>query len=297
MYQVQEAFEKQKEEENRQQEIFNKKEEELRARDLAVQEKFLEFSKVINDNDAKLQRAKNRIEDEKKAIENRQKKKQELEEKLNEYKSKAQELEEKSFSMKKYEEFLESVRAKNPEEFSDISDILGLYSKLTSANKQLKNQQKELEEENQRIRSQSDKVEKKKKEEVLQLNIEIAQLSKEHEEIDSKRQELSKQVEQSNLAATEKNVEIGHIMMAIDNLYRKCLEGPKINHSKNFKPLTQEKKEDVNLKSAEAMQKLKIIRSYLIDYKTMIEDCPRRLLAESQTAKHVFKNMLREFNT
>ena len=69
MYQVQEAFERQKEEESRRLEMFNNKEEELRARDLAVQEKVVEFAKVINENEAKLQRAKNRIEEENKAIE------------------------------------------------------------------------------------------------------------------------------------------------------------------------------------------------------------------------------------
>ena len=75
MYQVQEAFERQKEEESRRLEMFNNKEEELRARDLAVQEKVVEFAKVINENEAKLQRAKNRIEEENKAIEIKEKKK------------------------------------------------------------------------------------------------------------------------------------------------------------------------------------------------------------------------------
>ena len=147
MYQVQEAFERQKEEESRRLEMFNNKEEELRARDLAVQEKVVEFAKVINENEAKLQRAKNRIEEENKAIEIKEKKKKELEDKVNELKNKANALEKNVQTMKAYEEFLENVRAKNPEEFTDINDILSLHTKLSTAKKQLKHQQNEFEEE------------------------------------------------------------------------------------------------------------------------------------------------------
>ena len=208
MYQVQEAFERQKEEESRRLEMFNNKEEELRARDLAVQEKVVEFAKVINENEAKLQRAKNRIEEE-----NKQKKKKELEDKVNELKNKANALEKNVQTMKAYEEFLENVRAKNPEEFTDINDILSLHTKLSTAKKQLKHQQNEFEEENQRIRQQKEQLERKKKVDILQLNIDISQRSKTYEEIDSQRHELIKDVDQSSTVTIYRQVEIGHIFM------------------------------------------------------------------------------------
>ena len=213
MYQVQEAFERQKDEESRRLEMFNNKEEELRARDLAVQEKFVEFSKVINENEAKLQRARNRIEEERKAIDAKEKKKKELKDKVNELKKRANELEKEVLEKKTYEEFLENVRAKNPEEFTDINDILQLHNKLSTANAQLKLQQKEREEENQRIRNKRDEIEKKKKIEMLQLNIEIAQRGKTFEEIDSRRHELTKEVEKSSAQAVHRQVQIGHVFM------------------------------------------------------------------------------------
>ena len=213
MYQVQEAFERQKEEESRRLEMFNNKEEELRARDLAVQEKVVEFAKVINENEAKLQRAKNRIEEENKAIEIKEKKKKELEDKVNELKNKANALEKNVQTMKAYEEFLENVRAKNPEEFTDINDILSLHTKLSTAKKQLKHQQNEFEEENQRIRQKKEQLERKKKVDILQLNIDISQRSKTYEEIDSQRHELIKDVDQSSTVTIYRQVEIGHIFM------------------------------------------------------------------------------------
>ncbi|CAG9318439.1 FAP73_1 [Blepharisma stoltei] len=294
MYQVQEAFERQKEEENRRLEIFNSKEEELRARDLAVQEKFVEFSKVINENEAKLQRAKNRIEEEKKAIEAKQKKKEELEAKVVQLKEKAGSLEAQVQSMKRYEEFLEKVRLKNPEEFTDINDILNLHTKLINANNQLKQQQKELEEENQKIRTMRDQLEKKKKDEIMQLNIEIAQLSKQYEDVDSKRLDLTKQVDVNSALATEKQVEIGHIFMAIDNLYRRCKEGPNINHYKNLKVQPASKGDDMNSKSSEVVEKLKIIEAYLADFKTIVDQAPKHLIQNTKTAKYVFKYLVKD---
>ena len=213
MYQVQEAFERQKDEESRRLEMFNNKEEELRARDLAVQEKIVEFSKVINENDAKLQRANNRIEEENKAIESKKKRKKELEDKVAELKVNASSKEERVKSMKIYEEFLENVRAKNPEEFTDINDIVQLHTKLSTANKQLKQQQKELEEENQRMRVMKDEIEKRKKIETLQLNIEVSMRAKTFEDIEGKRHDLTRDVEQSSSKAVTRQVQIGHIFM------------------------------------------------------------------------------------
>lgn len=296
MYQVQEAFERQKEEEARRLEMFNNKEEELRARDLAVQEKFVEFSKVINENEAKMQRANNRIAEEKKAIEAKEKRKKELEEKVSELKSKSTTLEKSVTAMKAYEEFLENVRAKNPEEFTEINDILLLEGKLRLANDQLRFQQKQLEEENQKIRSIKDQLEKRKKDEILQLNIEIAQKSKQCEEIEGKRLDLNKLAEQISAKTVYKQVEIGHIFMAIDNLYMRCADGPKINHNSDLKYQMDPNDEDVGKKFEEVMDKLRIIKAYLNDYKTIVQKAPPSLLQKCKNTKELSKILPRELN-
>ncbi|OMJ80156.1 hypothetical protein SteCoe_19650 [Stentor coeruleus] len=296
MYQVQEAFERQKEEEARRLEMFNNKEEELRARDLAVQEKFVEFSKVINENEAKMQRANNRIAEEKKAIEAKEKRKKELEEKVSELKSKATALEKSVTAMKAYEEFLENVRAKNPEEFTEINDILLLEGKLRLANDQLRFQQKQLEEENQKIRSIKDQLEKRKKDEILQLNIEIAQKSKQCEEIEGKRLDLNKLAEQISAKTVYKQVEIGHIFMAIDNLYMRCGDGPKINHNSDLKYQMDPGDEDVGKKFEEVMDKLRIIKAYLNDYKTIVQKSSSSLLQKCKNTKELSKILPRELN-
>jgi hypothetical protein len=286
MYQVQEAFERQKEEEKRREEVFKSKEAELRSRDLAIQEKLIQFNKIIQEYEAKKLRAKNRIDEEKKAIEQKLKKKSELEEKLNELKEKNVRLEKQVRDMKAYEEFLETVRKSNPEEFSDINDIVSLYNILTSTNEKLKIQQKELEEENQRLRGSKDDIGKKKKDEILQLNIQVAQLSKEYEEIDMRRHELTKQVDVSGATATDKILEIGHILMAIDNLYRRCSDGPPINHGKLFR---QSSSDDLNIKSGEALEKLKIIKAYLDDFRNIVEDCPRNIINSCPSVKKIMR--------
>ena len=47
--------------------------------------------------------------------------------------------------MKKYEEFLEQVKDKNQDEFSDIQDIITRYTTLCEANTKLKAKQLDLE--------------------------------------------------------------------------------------------------------------------------------------------------------
>ncbi|OMJ82951.1 hypothetical protein SteCoe_16224 [Stentor coeruleus] len=299
MYQVQEAFDRQKDEESRRLEMFNNKEEELRARDLAVQEKFVEFSKVINENEAKMQRANNRIGEEKKAIEGKEKRKKELEDKVAELKSKASSLDKSVTAMKAYEEFLENVRAKNPEEFTEINDILLLEGKLSLANNQLKAQQKLLEEENQKIRFKKAQLEKRKKDDILQLNIEIAQKSKQCEEAEAKRLDLNKHVEQISAKTVYKQVEIGHIFMAIDNLYQRCGEGgggPKINHNSDLKSRLSPDDEDVGRKFEEVMDKLRIIKAYLIDFKTIVQKAQPSLLQKCKNASEISRIMPREIN-
>jgi len=129
---------------------------------------------------------------------------------------------------------------------------------------------------------------------MMQLNIEIAQLSKQYEDVDSKRLDLTKQVDVSSASATDKQVEIGHIFMAIDNLYRRCGEGPKIMHYKNFRPQPATKGDDINSKSNEVVEKLKIIEAYLADFKIIVDQAPKHLIQNTKTAKSVFKYLVKD---
>jgi hypothetical protein len=57
--------------------------------------------------------------------------------------AKAEKIEAKVHSMKQFESFLEKVKDANPDEFSELIDILSRYKQLVSKNDELKLKQKE----------------------------------------------------------------------------------------------------------------------------------------------------------
>lgn len=284
MYQVQDAYEQQKQEEIRRLEDFNKKEKELRERDLAVQERFIDFVKVIEENKAKLNRATLRVAEENTAIEGKNKKKEELENRLHELRQKARAVEDKVRDMKHYEDILETVRANNREEFSDINDIIGLYDKLKKANIQLKEQYKELEAEKNRLKVLKDDSEKQKNDELFQLEIDIRNLTTENEKLDTRRADLTAQVDESSSVAIRNQVEIGHIFMAVDNLYERCRDQTRLQYNKDIE---QDVSDDPTTKKTnEAIQKLKVIKTYMKDFHSIIRELPESVAnAKSSTGK------------
>jgi hypothetical protein len=66
MYEIQEAFERAKDDEKQREEVFKNKEAQLRARDLFIQEQLINFNKFLQENESKKLKADKRFEEEKK---------------------------------------------------------------------------------------------------------------------------------------------------------------------------------------------------------------------------------------
>ena len=213
MYEVQEAFERQKEEERRREEKFKKTEEELRQRDLKIQEELIKFNKILQENESKRQRVLMKAEEERKAAKEKKRQKEALDQELKQQETRASKLERQMNAMKVYEEFLEQVKERNPEEFTDINDILNLHTKLTNANEDLKRRQKELEEENAIMRQRIDHAEKLRNDQMLELNIEITDLAKKYEDMEQRRLKLANDVEISRDKSTSQTLQLGQIFM------------------------------------------------------------------------------------
>ena len=93
MYEVQEAFERQKDEEKRLEEKFRQQEQELRARDLFIQQNLISFNKYLQENEAKKARAEKRLEEEERQKKRRQQEIQALEDHLADLEKKSCDLE------------------------------------------------------------------------------------------------------------------------------------------------------------------------------------------------------------
>ena len=69
----------------------------------------------------------------------------------------------------------------------------------------------------------------------------------------------------------------------------RCIDGPKINHSADLKPLNSAKAEEIKAKSDDAVNKLNILKAYLNDFKTIVQRAPQGLQQKCKTVKQIAK--------
>jgi len=300
MYEVHEAFEAQKETYKQQEDAFKRQEDLIRERDLAIQEELIRYCKFLQENDAKKQRADKRYTEERDA---RLKKQQEiggLEDQLQDLQKNSSKLDKKVQALKKYEDYLESVIKAHSEQYSDQGELLKRHEILERSNITLREHQMKLEEELEKLRIDAAQFEKQKNEEILTLNNELAGLTKDLDDVDKQKNKLQSQVEASSHQASFKNLNLGRILMAIDNISVRCLEGivkikddakretekgEKIDSKKdkaNTKPKDgKEKKEggqqgeedDFMKKAEKALKKLEEIGNMMSDFQDIINEC------------------------
>ena len=80
--------------------------------------------------------------------------------------------------MAEYGKYLESVKEKNQDEYSEIADILSRYNTLKQSNIKLEEAKKNLENDFDDMKNQVTEYEKSKKTEIMSLNNNVANLQK-----------------------------------------------------------------------------------------------------------------------
>ncbi|EGR32008.1 hypothetical protein IMG5_098340 [Ichthyophthirius multifiliis] len=223
MYEINEAFDKQKDEfkEN----LIQEKEEDLREQDLNIQAELINFCKFLQDNEAKKNRAEKRLQDELKQKEQKEKEIKELQIQQTNLQKQLQELEQKVQSLKKYEDYLESVMKAHGDKYPDMNEITGRYKKLNSSNQAFLDDNKKLEELQEQTKHEAMQFYKEKNQEILQYNNDIKDLAKKLEEKNNEKMQLLSVVEESNKKSCAKNLNLARTLMAIDNIYNRCVEG------------------------------------------------------------------------
>ncbi|KAL4462136.1 hypothetical protein ABPG72_010452 [Tetrahymena utriculariae] len=315
MYEIHEAFEAQKDEFKKQEEEFKRKEDDLRDQDQNIQAQLINYCKFLQDNEAKKNRAEKRLQEETKQRDQKDKDIKEVQGQYEELQNQQQKLEAKVQALKKYEEYLDSVIKAHSDQYQDLAEISNRYKTLSTSNQNLQNEHKQLEKEQEETKHQIQVFQKYKNQEILQLNNDIKELTKKLEEKNNEKMQLQSLVEDSNKKSSDKNLNLGRILMAVDNLYNRCMEGmnkiktdfeenqrnigekANIKEKKTEKKVERDKKktgkdkydgnEDIEdnyeEKSKKAISKLKIIKSYMSDFKTIIAECKK----ESEAAKNI----------
>ncbi|CAG9333940.1 unnamed protein product [Blepharisma stoltei] len=273
MYEVKEEFDQAKEEERERDAEFKEKESYLRAKDLSLQQGLIQFNQVLQENDLKRNKAKKKYEEELRQKRQKEERIEQLNHDIEELSFRATSLEKEVTKMRKYEDFLERVREKNPDDFTDISDILARYNTLKQSYEDLMKKRHQLEEELQDIKWTRDLYEKEKKDQLMELAIDIANTQKSIEDLDIIRSDLQKEVDTVSSTATEKDLELGCMLTAIENLYQRCkTEEPGIHHDRTTKVKETQNLNDYNYRAKTAVSKLNAIKAYIKDIEDILAD-------------------------
>ena len=127
MYEVQKAFEDQKKDFHEKESRFKLQEAELREKDVMIQDNLIKFSTFLQQQE--MQKKKNiaSTNQEKQRIQQLNEEIQEKQIMLQRYQTIVGKIEKKVKNMKKFEKFLDTVKEANPDEFSELQDILSRH--------------------------------------------------------------------------------------------------------------------------------------------------------------------------
>lgn len=188
--------------------------------------------------------------------------------------------------MRKYEEFLEQVREKYPDEFTDIGDILTRYNTLRNSYTELTERRRRLEEDNENLKRRKDELDKQSKENILELNISISHLQKRLDEAEAERMNLQKNVEQEGYLTSGKQLEMGNMISTIDNIFDRCRNAlGKIVHDYKYRGKPEVTPTEVHEKVDIAKDKLKVIKAYIRDLRSIVQGRPKDPRAEATGLK------------
>lgn len=266
MYEVQKAFEDQKEEFRKKEENFKKRESELREKDILIQDHLIKFSTFLQSHDMRRKKDMQLHEIEEEKIKEKEKESlrgKEIKASLNQ---KAKDIERKVERMQKFEAFLERVKEQHPDEFQELNDILSRYYTLQKANKKLSEAQEDLTKKLDNLQHQITEQTQKAITQKIKLNNDISQKQQDLEKLEDFKGRMMAENQEVTSKKLKKTTEHGQILMAIDNLYVKCMKRKELITSKEYIVSEERNFDSVKSAGATALSQLLLIRQSLQNF-------------------------------
>jgi chromosome segregation ATPase len=187
MYEEQEVFEKKKEAFKTSEDSFKRRENELREKDLKIQESLIKFSKYLEENEMKKNKAIERRDIELKEIARKDEEIKLLDQRYNDLQDKFHRVERKVNAMKEYEDFLQMVKNAHPDEYNELNDIVNRYNTLYESNQKLQENLNELNKEKETINVKMANYIKERKTQQMTITNEIGGLQKQLELLEAQK--------------------------------------------------------------------------------------------------------------
>jgi chromosome segregation ATPase len=152
---------------------------------------------------------------------------------------------------------LESVLRAYPDNYSDLAAISQRHNVLIKSKRKLEGDYDSVMKEIGRMKDEIKQYEKDKNREIITLNTDVATLQERLDKIETKKSKLENQVQTASESVLDENLELGRVLMAIDNIFSRCEDGikyikedPKKQQDENKK--TEEKKKEEAMKAAKS---------------------------------------------
>mmetsp|Transcript_20045 Transcript_20045/g.36043 ORF Transcript_20045/g.36043 Transcript_20045/m.36043 type:complete len:298 (-) Transcript_20045:332-1225(-) len=238
MFEVQEALEAQKQDFNKKELIYKRREEALKLRDLELQESLIRFSKFLQENDSKRARAEKKASEEIKLRQQKEKEIEQLTEVLEQLRAEKEKVHEVLEKNMRYQYFLESV-LEVADEYQEVNDLLMRYATLSATNADLKEHQRKCGELAEKVRSELQVFVKQKTDEILNLNNQLSRLKKELEQYEGDALVQEAKKDSSLQVASQKTLEYGQVVLSADNIFNRCRGRSSIEYAIENNPLYQ----------------------------------------------------------
>lgn len=283
MYELQEALQKDKEKFHEKETQFKKTEEQLRNKDEEFHKKICEYYMMtFEKKQSDAHQNNDKIDTETRNKKRMESEISELNKKNEELKKDLQKLKIIQDKLKSYETFLNQVKAKHPENFSDIEKVIEKYNILKEKHDEIDNETRDAQR-----KKETEKKDFRDKKSLLEVRINkivtnIQNLQNQLKNLKEEKKNLENEV---SLMETNSNTVVSSlemILLAIDNIYNKCSadKGPDKNwtqhgDAKEFEKYNKEdpdKKRLYHQRVQEAKVKIKYINEYIIDYENITRD-------------------------
>lgn len=268
MYEEQERYEQIKENYKKEEENFKNQEAELIKKDLSLQNHMIGFSNILQENDRKKKKANEKRENEISLIADKETELQRKRQELETLKRQTNNISVKVSNIKEYEAFLEKVKESNQDEYNELSDIRSRYITLDESNRKLKDKQSQISSEFERVKIEKNKYFNQTTIEIMSLHNHITNKQSKYEKWKIHEKKLIGKQEEEKAKQLKKTSEIGLILMAIDNLYTKCVESGSHLKYRLGNDINQNAKKTENfaIKTEHAIKQLNMIGDYYEDF-------------------------------
>lgn len=265
--QVNEAFEQQKEEYNRQKEGLQRNEEIIREADINIQEHLIKYGQSLVETENKTAKTRSRLHDDELDVVDIEEKIKSEEATIRTLQDHSKILELKILSLKTYDSFLGQITDKK-NSFSGVNEMLKRHEILNSSCENQDLHRKKLEKDNDLKKEEIARLEYENSEKVMGLNNEIARLQHEYDVLEKKKDNFHEEIDISMGKAHNQRLEFARLLMAIDNLYDRCMNcgiklgGEQEDGEESNKKNSYEKNDSYRYKCHVAVRKLRTIKNF-----------------------------------